>query len=75
MNVEVVASDACKVVEEESCLVIPLFDKAFPLDSSLLNEKDDEFLQTLADKNILTGKTNAAQAPVPETSEEKTSTE
>ncbi|MBX3176851.1 MAG: leucyl aminopeptidase [Candidatus Hydrogenedentes bacterium] len=56
MNVEVVPFDACKVVEEESCLVIPLFEKAFPLDSSLLNDKDEEFLQTLADKNIITGK-------------------
>ena len=56
MNVEVVPFDACTVVEEESCLVIPLFEKAFPLDSSLLNEKDDEFLQTLADKNVITGK-------------------
>jgi len=59
MNVEVVPANECTVVEEESCLVIPLFDKAFPLDSSLLNEKDDEFLQTLADKNVLTGKAQA----------------
>ncbi len=56
MNVEVVPCDTCTVVEEESCLVIPLFDKAFPLDSSLLNEQDDLFLQTLADKGVLTGK-------------------
>jgi leucyl aminopeptidase len=56
MNVEVVPFDACKVVEEESCLIIPLFEKAFPLDSSLLNEKDEEYLQTLADKAIFTGK-------------------
>ena len=56
MNVEVVPFNECTVVEEESCLVIPLFEKAFPLDSSLLNEKDDEFLQTLADKSVITGK-------------------
>ena len=56
MNVEVIASDACTITEEESCLVIPLFEKAFPLDSSLLDETDELLLQTLADKNILTGK-------------------
>ena len=56
MNVEVVPFDSCTVVEEESCLIIPLFEKAFPLDSSLLNEKDDELLQTLADKGVFAGK-------------------
>ena len=56
MNVEVIASDACTVVEEESCLVVPMFEKAFPLDSALLSETDEEFLQTLADKGIFKGK-------------------
>lgn len=38
-----------------SCLVIPLFEKDFPLESALITEDDELSLQTLADKEIITG--------------------
>ncbi len=42
--------------EDESCLVVPLFEKGFPLNSELLSEEDELALQALADKDVITGR-------------------
>lgn len=42
---------------DESCLVVPLFEQGFPLNSELLAEADELSLQALADKDVITGRT------------------
>ncbi|MCF6286392.1 MAG: leucyl aminopeptidase, partial [Candidatus Hydrogenedentes bacterium] len=55
MNVNVVSSNNCTLADEESCLIIPMYKKAFPLNSCVLNEGDEDILQSLADKGIFDG--------------------
>jgi leucyl aminopeptidase len=55
MNVEAVSPKGLNITDDESCLLVPLFEKDFPLNSSLLNEGDEDVLQSLADKGIFSG--------------------
>lgn len=41
---------------DAACLVVPLFEGEFPLESALLREADEEALQELADRGLFRGK-------------------
>ena len=56
MRVEVVRSNELALVQAETCLVVPLLEKAFPLNSDVLTEADELTLQALADKGVIRGK-------------------
>lgn len=56
MHTSVVRSDAVTFEGGETCLIVPLYEKDFPLNSDLLSEADELTLQALADKEVITGK-------------------
>ena len=56
MNVNVETASATDFGQQESCLVVPVFEGAFPLMSDLLAEEDESTLQALADKEVIAGK-------------------
>ncbi len=55
MRVNVTKSYEMKIADVETCLIIPLFEKDFPLESAVLAEEDELALQALADKEIING--------------------
>jgi leucyl aminopeptidase len=56
MRLEVVRSNELALVQEETCLVVPLLENDLPLNSDVLTEADELTLQALADKGIVRGK-------------------
>ncbi len=55
MELKVVRHRDLVLGEGESCLVVPVYKKRFPLSSAVLQEQHELVLQTLADKDVLTG--------------------
>jgi len=56
MQVTVTRSSEVSFDEAESCLVVPVYERTFPLNSEVLSEADELTLQALADKETITGK-------------------
>jgi leucyl aminopeptidase len=56
MRVNVALSSEVSFESVETCLVVPVFEGDFPLNSDVLQEDDEALLQALVDKEILRGK-------------------
>ncbi len=56
MQIQVVKSSEVTFDDVESCLVVPVFERVFPLNSEVLREQDELTLQALVDKGSITGK-------------------
>jgi len=56
MRVLVTRQSETQFQGETSCLVVPCFEKSFPLESALLQGEHEVTLQALADRDIFTGK-------------------
>jgi len=59
MRVQVIASREIAFEDAETCLVVPIFERDYPLMSSALTNEDELLLQALSDKEIYTGKAAA----------------
>ena len=57
--INVVKAGECVFQEGETCLVVPAYQKEFPLNSALLLEEDELVLQALVDKEVITGKASS----------------
>lgn len=57
MRATVVTGSELEFAEAETCLVVPFYQKEFPLNSDSLTDDDEMVFQALADKEVLTGKT------------------
>lgn len=58
-RIHVIRPDEVVFEEMDSCLVIPSFYKDFPLQSAVLSEQDEMVLQSLIDRDVITGKENS----------------
>ena len=56
MRVSVARSSEVSFKAVESCLLVPVFEQGFPLNTDFLPEEEEVLLQTLADKEVLQGK-------------------
>ena len=55
-RINVVKTEEVAFEDVETCLVVPAYQKEFPLSSAVLTEEDELVLQALADKEVITGK-------------------
>jgi leucyl aminopeptidase len=56
MNISVTKSSKLSFAETETCLVVPVYEQGFPLNSDVLTEQDELVFQALADKEVIRGK-------------------
>lgn len=56
MRITVIPSDQLQFAHGETCLIVPVFEKDFLLESPALAEEDELILQALADKEVIQGK-------------------
>lgn len=57
--INVVKAGECVFQEADTCLVVPAYQKEFPLNSALLLEEDELVLQALVDKEVITGQSKS----------------
>ena len=58
-KINVVKAGELAIQEGDTCLVIPVYAKEFPLESAVLTEEDEVTLQALVDREIITGKSKS----------------